>query len=75
MDRKLAILTLIDLIDLTLAADDDGWCPDLAERASGDPGPRSSGCGQITDHGQPGGAPGGGRVQVFMPVPPRGPRP
>jgi hypothetical protein len=33
MDRKLVIQYLIDLIDLALAADDDGWCPDLAERA------------------------------------------
>jgi hypothetical protein len=40
MDRKLAILTLIDLIDLALAADDDGWCPDLAERARRDSNPQ-----------------------------------
>jgi hypothetical protein len=43
MDRKLAILTLIDLIDLALAAGDDGWCPDLAERAQGDSNSRPPG--------------------------------
>jgi hypothetical protein len=42
MDRKLAILTLMNLIDLALAADDDGWCPDLAERAQRDSNPRPS---------------------------------
>ena len=31
MDRELVIRTLIDLIGLALAADDDGWYPDLAE--------------------------------------------
>jgi hypothetical protein len=39
MNRELVIRTLIDLIDLELAAGDDGWYPDLAEHARTDPGP------------------------------------
>jgi hypothetical protein len=39
--RELVIRYLIDLIDFALAADDDGWCPDLAERARRDSNPHS----------------------------------
>jgi hypothetical protein len=34
-ERELLIRYLIDVIDLSLAADDDGWAPDLAARAEG----------------------------------------
>jgi hypothetical protein len=40
--KELVIRYLIDLIDLAEAADDDGWCPDLAERAQRDSNPRPS---------------------------------
>jgi hypothetical protein len=37
--RAAAYLT--DLVDLALAAGEDGWCPDLAERAKQEPEPGS----------------------------------
>jgi hypothetical protein len=38
--KELVLRYLIDLIDLVLAADDDGWCHDLAERARRDSNPQ-----------------------------------
>jgi hypothetical protein len=42
MDRELVIRYLTGLTGLALAAGDDGWCPDLAERARRDLNPHPS---------------------------------